>query len=179
MEDVEKMRIGIVWGSTSGNTEDAAEQLGKLLSLDDSDVRDVCSTSVKDMLEYDCLIVGCSTWDIGELQYDWADRFDELEGNFRGKLIAFVGCGDASGYPYNFQDGIGILWQRCSTLGATLIGKWPTENYDFEDSRALVDDGKHFVGLALDYDNDYELNEERIQSWVKLFREELAAHQVS
>ncbi|MEM7232506.1 MAG: flavodoxin [Planctomycetota bacterium] len=173
------MRIGIVWGSTSGNTTDAAEMLAEFLSIDASDVRDVASTSVAEMLEYDFLIVGCSTWDIGELQHDWSDRFEDLEGDFSGKLIAFLGCGDAAGYPDNFQDGIGILWEKWEPLGPTLIGKWPTEDYEFDHSRALLDDGKNFVGLALDYDNESELSEERIEAWAKQLQAELASRSLA
>jgi len=31
----------------------------------------------------------------------------------------------------------------------------------------LTPDGKHFVGLALDEDSQYELSDERIASWVE------------
>ena len=50
----------------------------------------------------------------------------------------------------------------------TQLGFWPNdENYEFEASKALTPDGKHFVGLALDEDSQYELSDERIASWVE------------
>ena len=168
-------RIGIVWGSTTGNSGDAAERLQVLLGVVACDVRDVCDTPLDAMLEYDVLIVGCSTWEIGQLQHDWSRRFEDLRGNFTGKCLAFFGCGDAFGYPASFQDGIGILWERFSALGATLIGKWPIEGYEFTSSRALLDDGEHFVGLALDNESEAELTESRLQNWAAQLQSEIAS----
>ena len=50
------------------------------------------------------------------------------------------------------------------------MGKWPTEGYEFDESIAL-EDGK-FLGLALDYDNQSSLSEERIKKWVHLIQSE-------
>ncbi len=44
------------------------------------------------------------------------------------------------------------------------MGQWPTEGYDFDASKA-VKNGQ-FVGLALDEDNQSELTESRITTWV-------------
>jgi len=168
-------RVGIVWGSTMGNTGDAADRLGELLGLALADVRDIADVPEATLLKYDVLIIGCSTWNIGELQYDWLRRLTELAGNFHGKALSFFGAGDAFGYPDTFQDGIGILWEKFSSLGATLIGKWSTAGYDFNASRALLDGGKHFVGLALDNENQEELTDSRLQAWARQLRVEIAA----
>ena len=167
-------RVGIFWGSTMGNTGDAADRLGELLGLAPADVRDVADAPEATLLEYDVLIIGCSTWNFGELQYDWLRRLTDLAGNFRGKTLAFFGAGDAFGYPDTFQDGMGILWERFSSLGATFIGKWPTAGYDFNSSRALLEDGKHFVGLALDNENQEELTESRLEAWARQLSKEIA-----
>jgi flavodoxin I len=58
---------------------------------------------------------------------------------------------------------MGMLEEKISQLGGTTVGYWPTDGYEFEESKALRD-GK-FVGLALDEDNQSELTEERIQAW--------------
>ncbi|NMG60515.1 flavodoxin FldA, partial [Geitlerinema sp. P-1104] len=50
-----------------------------------------------------------------------------------------------------------------SQLGGATVGYWPTDGYEFEESKA-VRDGK-FVGLALDEDNQSEMTEERVQAW--------------
>ena len=42
------------------------------------------------MSEYDKIIIGCPTWDIGLLQEDWRSKFDELDSiDFSGKTIAY------------------------------------------------------------------------------------------
>ncbi|MFN9675593.1 MAG: flavodoxin FldA, partial [Microcystis sp.] len=49
-------------------------------------------------------------------------------------------------------------------LGGKTVGYWPTDGYDFNESKALKN-GK-FVGLALDEDNQSDLTEQRIKTWV-------------
>ncbi|NES07778.1 MAG: flavodoxin FldA, partial [Okeania sp. SIO2F4] len=111
------------------------------------------------------LIVASPTWNIGELQSDWEGFFDELDNiDFKGKKVAYFGTGDQIGYADNFQDAIGMLEEKISSLGGTTVGHWSTDGYDFTESKA-VKNGK-FVGLALDEDNQAELTEERIKKWV-------------
>lgn len=43
------------------------------------------------------------------------------------------------------------------------MGYWPTDGYDFNDSKA-VRNGK-FVGLAIDEDNQADLTESRVENW--------------
>jgi flavodoxin I len=50
--------------------------------------------------------------------------------------------------------------------GGDLIGKWSTDGYEFDESIALQDGD--FLGLALDYDNQSSLSEERIKKWVNM-----------
>jgi flavodoxin I len=59
---------------------------------------------------------------------------------------------------------MGILEDKISQLGGKTVGYWPTDGYDFNESRA-VKNGK-FVGLALDEDNESELTDDRIKKWV-------------
>lgn len=47
-----------------------------------------------------------------------------------------------------------------------------TEGYDFTESKA-VRDGK-FVGLALDEDNQSELTQQRIKTWVAQLKQKFA-----
>jgi flavodoxin I len=109
--------------------------------------------------------VGCPTWNIGELQADWEGFYNELdEIDFSGKKVAYFGAGDQIGYADNFQDAMGILAEKITSLGGTTVGQWPTDGYDFNESKAIQND--KFVGLALDEDNQPELTETRISSWV-------------
>ena len=105
-------KVGIFWGSSSGNTEIAIEFMVEYLEAEGFEVDnfDVGEVDAEKMLEYDNLIIGCPTWNIGELQDDWDSIFLQYkELDFGGKTAAFFGCGDAVGYPDNFLDAIGIL----------------------------------------------------------------------
>ena len=85
-------------------------------------------------------------------------------------MVAYFGDGDQYGYADNFQDAIGILEEKISQRGGKTVGYWPTEGYDFEQSRALKN-GK-FVGLALDEGSQSELTDERIKTWVAQLKKE-------
>lgn len=120
---------------------------------------------------YDNIIVACSTWNIGELQSDWDGFFPELEDlNFSSKKVAYFGTGDQIGYADNFMDALGILEEKISDLGATTVGYWSTDGYEFGESKAIKD-GK-FVGLALDEDNQSEMTEQRVKTWVAQLKQE-------
>ncbi|MEM9529882.1 MAG: flavodoxin [Pseudomonadota bacterium] len=167
------MRIGIVFGSTTGNTEEAAEAIFDELETHVQDVLSVERLALDELTGFDVLLVGIPTWDIGELQEDWAralGQFDDV--NFAGTQVAFFGDGDQFGYPDNFQDAMGILRDRFLARGASAdIGHWPTENYNFTESKGVVN-GK-FVGLALDELHQPDLTGERIATWAEQLVSEL------
>ena len=158
--------IGLFVGSTTGKTEAAAEGIQKEFGGEGVvTIHEISEVENSDFEQYDKIIIGSPTWDIGELQADWDGYFEELDDiDFSGKKIAYFGTGDQIGYEENFQDAMGILEEKISELGGTTVGNWPTDGYEFEGSKA-VKNGK-FVGLALDDDNQSELTEERIKKWV-------------
>jgi flavodoxin I len=158
-------KIGLFYGSTTGKTADAAEQIQAALGGDSVvDLFDIADQEVTDLAEYDYLIIGCPTWNIGEVQDDWDALTDELDQvDFSGKTVAYFGTGDQIGYADNFQDAMGILEEKIAALGGKTVGHWPAEGYEHTESRALRD-GK-FCGLALDDDNESEKTEERIATW--------------
>ncbi len=128
-----------------------------------------------DWSDHEVFILGVPTWYYGELQSDWEAYFDHFRKlDFSGKTVALFGLGDQWGYDEWFIDGVGILAEALLDRGATLIGAWPTEGYDFQKSRALKNDNE-FHGLALDEDNQYELTQERCERWVQLVLSELNA----
>jgi flavodoxin I len=91
--------------------------------------------------------------------------YDELDNvDFSGKKIAYFGPGDQVGYADNFQDAMGILEEKISERGGMTVGYWSTEGYEFSESKAIKN-GK-FVGLALDEDNQSELTDQRVKTWV-------------
>ena len=161
-------KIGLFWGSTSDNTKIASEFMQEYLEDKGFEVEshDIGDVDVEDILNYENVIIGCPTWNIGELQDDWDSvfmRYEELD--FSCVTAAFFGCGDQTGYPDNFLDAIGILAKPSMDKGGKLIGKCSTEPYDFRESVAL--DGDKLLGLGLDYDNDDEDDcEELMVSWL-------------
>jgi len=164
--------IGLFYGTQTGNTQTAAEMIQKLMGGESVvELLDIADASPDDFANYSCIIVGCPTWNIGELQSDWDGFYDELDSiDFSGKKVAYFGAGDQIGYADNFQDAMGILEEKISSLGGTTVGYWSTEGYDFSDSKA-VRNGK-FVGLAIDEDNQSDLTESRLQSWTAQLKTE-------
>ncbi|MBW4619692.1 MAG: flavodoxin FldA [Cyanosarcina radialis HA8281-LM2] len=167
-------KIGLFFGTQTGTTQDIAEQIQKEFGGDSMvDLYDISSVEVSDLEKYDCLIIGCPTWDIGQLQSDWEafyeDDLDKI--NFKGKKVAYFGAGDQYGYADNFQDAIGILEEKISSLGGTTVGYCSTEGYEFNESQA-VRNGK-FVGLAIDELNQSELTGQRIKAWVAELKQAL------
>jgi flavodoxin I len=159
-------RIGLFYGTQTGHTETVAEMLQQQLGEDQVDLHDISDVYADDLSAYQYLIVGCPTWNIGELQGDWDGFFPRLdEIDFSGKKVAYFGVGDQYGYPDNFLDAIGILEEKISERGGQTVGHWSVEGYEFTESKAFRD-GK-FVGLGLDEDNQPELTESRVQQWVE------------
>ncbi len=161
-------KIGLFFGTQTGNTETLADAIQKEFGgANIVTLHDIAQASVEDFSAYDYLILGCPTWNVGELQSDWAGFYDDDLGNvsFVNKKVAYFGAGDQVGYAENFQDAIGILEAKISELGGTTVGYWPVEGYEFNESKA-VKNGK-FVGLAIDEDNQSDLTTSRIKAWVR------------
>ena len=60
-----------------------------------------------------------------------------------------------------------------------IVGNWPTEGYTFESSKALLEDGKHFVGLCIDEDRQPELTAGRVEQWVKQVYDEMCLSELA
>lgn len=165
-------KIGLFYGTQTSNTQTAAEVIQKEFGGDGVvTLYDISKTEPADFATYSYIIIGCPTWNIGELQSDWEDFYDQLDNiDFNAKKVAYFGTGDQVGYPGTFQDAMGILEEKVSELGGKTVGYWSTDGYEFTDSKA-VHDGK-FVGLALDEDNQSELTNERIKAWVSQLKQE-------
>ena len=80
--------------------------------------------------------------------------------------------GDQVGYPDTFLDGMGMLYETFQYRGAKFIGFWETTGYDFTSPLPLLDHD-HFVGLAIDEDNQPELTDERIEKWCQQIKPQL------
>ncbi|MDF5718068.1 MAG: flavodoxin FldA [Rhizonema sp. NSF051] len=165
-------QIGLFFGTTTGKTESVAEIIQKEFGGERVvTLYNIADVEDSDFDDYQYVIVGCPTWNIGELQSDWEGYFTELDNiDFSSKKVAYFGTGDAVGYADNFQDAIGILEEKITERGGKTVGNWSADGYEFTESKA-VKNGK-FVGLAIDEDNESDLTNQRIKAWVAQVKKE-------
>ncbi|MBE0639252.1 MAG: flavodoxin FldA [Bacteroidales bacterium] len=162
-------KIGIFYGSSTGHTEKVAVLLAQAFG-NDAITLDVADASKTDLDKFPYLIFGTSTWDIGGMQDDWEDFMEMVQQtDLRNKKIALFGLGDQENFPDSFADGIGVLYNQIADK-SKVVGAWPTEGYEFDESEA-VKDGK-FVGLVIDEDNQSKLTDERVKKWVEMLKKE-------
>jgi len=172
------INLGIFYGSTNGDSARAAAEIQRLCEGDPAlqgwaqcDSIDIAEYELAEMLDFDLVLLGSPTWNIGQLQKDWQgvfDEFDELD--LSGKTVAVFGMGDQRGYPDTFVDAIFFVADKAMERGARLIGRCSPAGYDFTGSWALVDG--EFLGLPLDEINQPELTEQRLRDWLVQLRRE-------
>lgn len=154
----------IIYGSTTGNAASAAQTIAEKLG-NGATVKEAGAASKSDLTDYDNIILGSSTWGDGELQDDWFGFLPTIkEVGLSGKTVAVFGVGDQFSYSDTYVNAMGELYDAAKAAGANVIGSTSTDGYSFNESTA-VRDGK-FVGLALDYDNQGDLSDDRIAAWV-------------
>lgn len=160
--------IGLFYGTDTGFTEIVVKLLVEEFNLVAPGlltVHNIGDVPVTAMQPYSRLIIGCPTWDVGQLQADWDKAYNELDTlDLSGKQVAIFGLGDQYGYPDSYCDAIGILGRKLRERGAELVGFTSTEGYEFTYSDG-VENGR-FMGLALDEDNESDKSPERISEWV-------------
>ncbi|MFM2476995.1 flavodoxin FldA [Celerinatantimonas sp. MCCC 1A17872] len=165
--------VGLFFGSDTGNTEAVAQMIQNELGKNMVDVYDIAKSTKEDIEQYSLLLIGIPTWYYGESQCDWDDFYPELEKiDFSDKVVAIFGCGDQEDYAEYFLDAMGTVRDILQARGAIIVGNWSTEGYEFEASKALVDDN-HFVGLGIDEDRQPELTEQRVKQWCKQIYDEM------
>ena len=170
------MKIGIFYGSSTCYTEMVAEKIHAILGADNVDVHNIRDIPLARMADYDLLLCGIPTWDFGELQEDWENRWPEIDSlDLSQKPVALFGLGDQLGYGEWFQDALGYLHNVLVARGAQPVGYWPNQGYEFETSKALTDDKSHFVGLALDDTNQYDQTDARLTTWIAQIMDEITA----
>ena len=65
--------------------------------------------------------------------------------------------------------GIGREVSRAlSKAGAEVVGAWPTDEYEFESSKSVING--QFAGLVIDQSNQPLLTEERIITWLDIIK---------
>jgi len=168
--------VGLFFGTTTGHTEEAADLIKSAWTAGEiTDPTDISEVDISSLPDYDALIVGVPTWHTGADEARsgtaWDDVLEEIRGlDMSGKKVAVFGCGDSSGYGDYFCDAIEEVHNTFKDAGASLIGYWAADGssdnhkYDFEDSKSCVDGV--FMGLPLDFDNESDLSEPRVEEWV-------------
>ena len=162
--------IAIIFGSSVGNTRFVAEKIHT--HFPEADLIPAETADLEALKKYDVLIMGTSTWGVGQLQ----DDFETFVENFltldlSGKTIALFGLGDQQTYADTFCNGMGKLYELLEKQKPRFIGQWPGDDYDFSESSAFKDG--MFVGLALDEDNEPDLTDGRIAIWSEEVRKAL------
>ena len=168
------MRIGLFYASNTGETKEVAAQLKnqfgpKLIER----FENIEKIKPHELTGYDVLVLGISTWDVGDLPYDWALFYDSLDNyDFSGTKVVFFGLGDQVGYPETFLDAMGTLYRGFLRRGATgKLGFWSTADYQFSNSLAVYKD--KFCGLAIDQDNQPSYTSNRLRTWCMQLKKEL------
>ena len=157
--------ITVIYGSSTGNTEHAAQAIAGKLGGRAVNIRNASAAD----FQADLLILGTSTWGCGELQDDWMNGVALLEAaDLSGKLVALfaVGVGDT------YLNGMGELAEKAVARGAKIVGRWPSEGYMH--SLSTAEEGGFFAGLALDDDNEPGETADRIDRWCEQLRREAA-----
>ena len=171
------MKIGLFYASSTCYTEIVAEKIQAFMGDDLVDIYNIKETGLSHIKDYDIVIFGISTWDYGELQEDWGALWSEVADlDVNNKIIAIFGLGDQLGYGAWFIDAVGMLHDELCAQSPTFIGQWPITGYEFSASKALCTDKQHFLGLAIDEDSQYELTDERIETWCLQILNEIQTH---
>ena len=112
-------KVHVIYGSTTGMTEAVAAKIANSLGAQ------VFNVNAADAAAFDAelLVLGSSTWGIGDLQDDWAARLDEVKGNFAGKKVAVFGLGDSQGFADSFCVAADTIADAAKDAGATLVGE--------------------------------------------------------
>ncbi|MFP4636876.1 MAG: flavodoxin [Spirochaetaceae bacterium] len=163
--------VGIVYGSSTGNTRDVSEMLKRTFGAEQADLLNVAEIDPHTLEEYDNLVFAVSTWGKGDLQDDWEEFFPQLDEVDLSRIrVAVMALGDQRNYPTKFADAMAILVDKAEERGAWVVGATSTEGYTF-DASAAVRNGA-FLGLVIDEDTQSNLTEPRIRDWVEQLKRE-------
>lgn len=165
--------VGLFYGTSTGKTEEAAEMIASEAGVEGKDIGDIAAA---DLTGFDGIIAGVPTWNTGADEQRsgtaWDEYLDDIRGlDLCGKPVAIFGLGDSVSYGDNFCDAIEELHSTFEAAGAKMLGYTPDSNYaDYSESKSVVD-GK-FLGLPLDGDNESDMTEDRVKTWVAQLKSE-------
>lgn len=134
------VKIVIVYGSTTGNTEIMADMISGRLSGDNTvDMKNSADTVVEELAKYDVVIFGSSTWGDGELQDDMEGFNEEIKTiNLNQKKAAVFGPGDTA-YPH-FCKAVDILEETVKGTGGRIILPSLKIDGDIDDNKDSINE---------------------------------------
>ena len=137
-------KVHVIYGSTTGMTEAVAAKIANSLGAQ------VFNVNAADASAFDAelLVLGSSTWGIGDLQDDWAAQLDAVKSNFAGKKVAVFGLGDSQGFADSFCVAADTIANAAKDAGATLVGEV----------------------LKLDETNEADQTDGKIAAWVETIK---------
>ncbi|GMT44205.1 MAG: flavodoxin [bacterium] len=170
-------KTALLYWVKGGNVERAARIIYQQFNAETIDLFALDEFDVSKTNDYDLLILGSSTvgaehWEDATNDNKWNEFFRTVQKTDLSNItFATFGLGNQVLYPNHFADGLGYFHEEITKTNAKMIGKWPTEGYQFTDSEGAHDG--LFYGLALDADNEPEKTEGRAQKWVAQLKKEM------
>lgn len=118
------MKTLVLFGSSTGNTEELAGTVYNVLLENGQDVElvNIAENTAINYSQYDYLFLGSSTWDEGQVQLDFRFYLEDLQSNppdLNGKKFVVFGTGESC-YPH-FCGGIDKLEVAFAAFGANKI----------------------------------------------------------
>lgn len=160
-------KVAVYYGSSTGTTSELAQRIAKAVGAE-AHCYDVANADASSAANFDVLILGSSTWGIGDLQDDWEGFLPKLaEQDLNGKAVALFGCGDADSYPDSFCEALALIKEGLSGTGCTFVGAYTPEGYAYDATRS--EEGGKLIGLCVDDVNQSDLTEARLEAWLSAF----------
>ncbi|MCD5425767.1 MAG: flavodoxin [Methanosarcinaceae archaeon] len=138
----------IIYGTTTGNTEELTEYVTDGIKEGGLDVTvtEVTDAEINKLNDFDIIVLGCPTWNYGEIQDDFIEFYENMsKENFGGKKVAVFGPGDNDEHSETFCEAINLLEAKLKECGAEII----IESFKADgDVSPYADDAKKW-GLAV------------------------------
>ena len=170
-------KLGLFYGPQGGATEKVAKKIAVAFGNDNVDIIPVKNAKYSDVEKYENVIFGISTigketWSSDSSPNDWDIFLPELEKiDYSNKVIAMFGLGNQISYNLHFVDAMGVIAEKMLSKGAFIVGRTDTDDYEFRDSLAVIDD--KFIGLPINEEFESDLTDQRISKWLEKIKAEL------
>ena len=165
-------KIGIYFGSTTDTTRGLANIVANIMGIESDDVHDVATAAADSALNYDTLLIGCSTWGYGDLQDDMEFFLPKLAKlDLTGKKVGLFGSGDSRSFSATFCNALAEIKDELTPTGCTFIGTVPAEGYNYEDT--LCEENGRLIGLLVDEMHESQMTPDRLTHWITSIKKDL------